>query len=75
MATPLWTPDPDRVTDTNLRAFADAVDVAPDDLHRWSVDHPGDFWRAAWDRLGVVGDPGPTAVAGLGTGDLLDAHA
>ena len=36
------------------------------DLHRWSVDHPGDFWRAAWDHLGVVGDPGDQPIQSIG---------
>ena len=36
------------------------------DLHRWSVDHPGDFWRAAWDHLGVVGDPGDRPIQSVG---------
>ncbi len=74
MATPLWTPDAERAAGTNLRAFADAVGVAPGDLHRWSIDRPEAFWRAVWDHLGVVGDPGPTTATGLDTGDLLDVR-
>ncbi len=74
MATPLWTPDRHRASGTNLQAFAEAVGVPPADLHRWSIDRPDAFWRAAWNHLGVVGDPGSTAATGLGTGDLLEAR-
>ena len=24
-------------------------------LHRWSIDRPADFWRLAWDKLGLPG--------------------
>jgi len=27
-------------------------------LHKWSIEHPGDFWSRAWDDLGLVGDKG-----------------
>ncbi len=30
-------------------------------LHGWSVEHPGEFWRAAWELCGVVGDLGEGA--------------
>ncbi len=36
------------------------------ELHAWSVEHPGQFWREAWDDLGVVGDPGEVSVEGEG---------
>ena len=29
-------------------------------LHRWSVEHPGEFWSRAWDDLGLIGDKGET---------------
>jgi acetoacetyl-CoA synthetase len=29
-----------------------------DQLWEWSVENPGDFWRAIWDYCEVVGDPG-----------------
>lgn len=34
-------------------SFADTPD-----LHRWSLEHPEDFWEAIWDFGGVVGDMG-----------------
>jgi len=36
------------------------------ELHRWSIDSPDEFWREAWDDLGVVGDHGPRASQGDG---------
>ena len=27
-------------------------------LHKWSIEHPGEFWSRAWDDLGLVGDKG-----------------
>jgi len=27
-------------------------------LHRFSIEHPGDFWSALWDFAGVVGEKG-----------------
>ena len=69
---PLWTPDDARVASTQVETFRRAVGVDGDyhDLHRWSVDHPADFWTAVWDQLGVVGDPGSAAVTDNGSGHL-----
>ena len=60
MTTPIWTPDVHRRSTSQVEEFRVAVGVEGGyrDLHRWSVDHPGDFWRAVWDNLGVVGYPG-----------------
>ncbi len=35
-------------------------------LHHWSVEHQDEFWSAAWDATGVIGDRGdsPAYVAG-----------
>jgi acetoacetyl-CoA synthetase len=65
----LWTPSPERVEASNLRAFArasgdDSVATGGyEALHRWSVAEPGRFWRAVWDWAGVVGEPGEAVVA------------
>ena len=63
-AGPLWTPDTGRVATSQVDAFRRAVGVDGGyrELHRWSIGHPADFWRAVWDQSGVVGDPGPTVV-------------
>lgn len=59
--TPVWTPSPERVARSQLRAFADEVSARHGvpidgyaDLHRWSVQHPEQFWALAWEFLGVV---------------------
>ena len=36
------------------------------ELHAWTVAHPAQFWREAWDDLGIVGDPGDVIVEGEG---------
>lgn len=58
---PLWRPSPERAAATQLEQFRRAL--LPDssglaDLWRWSVDDPGRFWSAVWDRCGVIGTPG-----------------
>jgi acetoacetyl-CoA synthetase len=32
------------------------------ELHRWAVEDPDAFWSEVWERCGVVGDRGATAV-------------
>lgn len=66
----LWTPSQDRIARAALTRFAAEVGhrhpAAAGDyaaLHRWSVAHPGPFWRAVWDACGVIGDPGSVDVA------------
>ena len=36
------------------------------ELHRWSIEHPDDFWREAWDELGIVGERGERTTRGAG---------
>ncbi|MEY2899852.1 MAG: hypothetical protein RL247_18, partial [Actinomycetota bacterium] len=36
--------------------------------HQWSYENPGEFWREAWDDLGIMGEPGSIAVSGQGFG-------
>ncbi|MGK2929880.1 MAG: acetoacetate--CoA ligase [Acidimicrobiales bacterium] len=60
---PLWTPSPERVAGTNLRALLD--DMGLDDyetLHRLSVEQPVRFWSMVWDRCGIVGSAGDRVV-------------
>ncbi len=68
MSQPLWTPTPEQIHKTNIDAFrrkleADLGTDLPDTtaLHRWSVEHPGEFWSAVWDDLGVIGEKGSIA--------------
>ena len=57
---PLWAPDRDQSSQTNLARFAAGVgiDIGADGgyerLHRWSVEDLGGFWSAVWDFCGVV---------------------
>lgn len=56
----LWWPDEQRQKASRLRAYLDwLTDEAGlafagyDDLWRWSVTEPGDFWRSLWDYFEV----------------------
>ena len=69
----IWTPSPERIAGANLTAFMRVAAARwqrslPDyaALHRWSVDHPEEFWRSMWEYGEVRGDPGPVVVAGAG---------
>ncbi len=72
MSGPLWQPSPERVARAQLTAFARYLEGASDTalpdfaaLHRFSVEHRPEFWRAVWDFAGVVGDgPGPALEPG-----------
>ncbi|MCH9650991.1 MAG: acetoacetate--CoA ligase [Deltaproteobacteria bacterium] len=58
---PIWRPSGKRVQEANLTAYALRVRQlglttaeSYSDLHRWSVDHPEEFWPSLWDYSGVV---------------------
>ena len=70
---PLWTPSPQRAADSKLEAFRAWLrehrgTEVPDwaSLHRWSVQHSGEFWAAVWDWCGVEGDRGERLVESPG---------
>jgi acetoacetyl-CoA synthetase len=64
MSAPLWQPSADYLRKHTLTRFAGFLertlgiafgrDYAA--LHRWSIEHRGDFWRAVWQFTGVVGE-------------------
>ena len=63
MATPLWQPSPERIAAANITRFTDLArrrwQVPADDyaaLHRWSVEHPEQFWDAMWDFGEIVAE-------------------
>ena len=61
---PLWIPE--RKEETALYKFLQHTKSyhggeSTSDLHRWSVEHPDEFWRELWDFLGVIGERGPRA--------------
>ncbi len=62
---PMWVPDTRRIEASGMAAFAAYADVVADDwpglaneLHRWSVRSPAQFWCAVWDFCGVIGERG-----------------
>ncbi len=70
----LWRPDAQRRVGTQLWQFAEQVGIGLDrntyaDLHAWSVQHPGAFWRAVWEFCDGIGELGPNFVAAGSQGD------
>jgi len=66
---PLWSPSPAASAATGMSGFiAKASETADRDLsdyvelHRWSVDHAGEFWSALWTFGDLIGDPGSISV-------------
>ena len=71
----MWQPDAGRIAAANLTAFAafarrpasptgisfGHADYA--ELHRWSVDHPAEFWSLLWDFAEVRGTKGRRILA------------
>ncbi|HEX5092479.1 MAG TPA: acetoacetate--CoA ligase [Burkholderiales bacterium] len=56
---PLWTPSPERAAGTELARFLKHAGKAGfDELHRWSIDKPEEFWTRIWEFGQVRGTPG-----------------
>ena len=56
----LWTPSPHRAASSNLGRFMERHGFEDyDALHRWSIEHMDDFWRAVWDDGEVMADGTP----------------
>jgi acetoacetyl-CoA synthetase len=69
---PLWIPSAERIARARLTAFvrevgaAHAVDASThDNLYRFSIDRPADFWRSVWRFCGILGEMGERAVVDL----------
>ncbi|WP_166418344.1 acetoacetate--CoA ligase [Cochlodiniinecator piscidefendens] len=65
---PLWQPEPAEREQTLLAGFQkrarEETGLALDsykELHRWSINAPGEFWSLAWDFCGLRGSKGDTA--------------
>jgi acetoacetyl-CoA synthetase len=63
MTEPLWKPSAERIAAAEITRFTEFVRrswnvEAPDyrSLHRWSVEHPEQFWDAMWGFAEVVAD-------------------
>jgi acetoacetyl-CoA synthetase len=75
---PLWQPPEPMLAAANLTRFAErasrrsGADLrAYPSLHRWSIDHAGDFWRLIWEFCDVRGDlRGPARVDGSAMRDV-----
>ena len=70
---PLWEPSADRIARARVTAFALQVNAASgqtlstyDDLYRFSIDHPTDFWREVWMFCGIRGEMGTRVVDDIG---------
>ncbi len=62
---PLWTPSPEAIAQSNMRAFMDHVQThynvpmtAYSDLLGWSVEAREDFWSEVWDDCDIIGTKG-----------------
>ncbi|HET7307294.1 MAG TPA: acetoacetate--CoA ligase [Gammaproteobacteria bacterium] len=60
MSEPIWQPDDERTSRSNLACFMAGVrskhNIELNDyseLYRWSIEHPGQFWPEIWDTFGV----------------------
>jgi acetoacetyl-CoA synthetase len=65
MTNPLWRPEKTRAAQTTLAAFSSWMASRTgksfdsyDDLHRYSIADPGEFWSGLWDFAEVIGDKG-----------------
>ncbi|MFM7772479.1 MAG: AMP-binding protein, partial [Acidimicrobiaceae bacterium] len=56
----VWTPNDRQASKTRLFEFANGAGF--DELHKWSVDSPDEFWRKIWQFCGVVGEQGERAI-------------
>jgi acetoacetyl-CoA synthetase len=72
MSEAIWSPGPVRRQTANINRFMDLVRSELDpgisgyqDLHRYSIENPAEFWRAIWEFCEIVGYPGKIVVTGL----------
>jgi len=65
MSDPIWSPGPVRRQTANIRRFLELARTELDpgiheyqDLHRYSIENPTEFWRAVWEFCEIVGYAG-----------------
>jgi acetoacetyl-CoA synthetase len=56
----VWTPIDERARQTRLHEFANGASY--EELHRWSISSPDEFWRKIWQFCGVLGEQGQRAI-------------
>ena len=56
----VWQPDASQAGETRLAKFAKGRSF--EDLHRWSVLSPDEFWRKIWHFCGVIGEQGERTI-------------
>jgi acetoacetyl-CoA synthetase len=73
MSDPIWSPGPVRRQTANIRRFIDMARSELDpgiddygDLHRYSIDHPAEFWLSLWEFCEIIGYRGDSAVSDIG---------
>jgi acetoacetyl-CoA synthetase len=70
---PIWAPSAERIANANLTAFSREAESRWNrrfadyaGLHRWSLEHPEEFWRSVWEFGKVIGVPGSLTFEGAG---------
>ena len=58
---PLWQPTAERINSSHMARFTRRVETelgrqfsGYDELHRWSVEHPEQFWQWLWNDLEII---------------------
>ena len=66
---PLWTPSPERIEASAMRAFAEDASrrfgrtlTSFCELHAWSIEDREAFWDLVWDFCGVIGEKGGVVI-------------
>ena len=61
MAAPLWKPTEERIKNTNMYRFMNAINeryhqnfTDYSQLHQWSINNISDFWASMWDTAGII---------------------
>jgi len=69
---PLWEPSSARIAQARLTAFMSQVRATSgralsgyDDVYRFSIERPAEFWREVWTFCGIRGEMGPRVVDDL----------
>src|SRR5689334_4123913 len=66
---PLWVPSPERIAQARITSFMRKVStdagvslLTYEDLYRYSVNHPAEFWAHVWRFCGIRGSMGDRVV-------------